>query len=288
MLRAVWVLLPVLAAPALADALEGWSTAPRTTAEAMAWLAWATGVVAVLSPRAMGLTYLRVAAPAALLTGLAALPSTGPVEGAAAGGAGALATALVVLPEVAEAFANGTAYGNERRFTLRTPLLVAWLAAPLAAATVAAGVVAGPLLLAGGRLVAGVPVTAAGLAAAAFLARSLHALSMRWLVAVPGGLVVHDPLTLSDPVLLPHDRLRRLAPLPRDGDGPEPPTGAVDLRLGVSGGSLVAELHEPASLPVVGRNRRIAELVETRHVVVAVSRPGAALEAARRRRVAVG
>ena len=48
----------------------------------------------------------------------------------------------------------------------------------------------------------------------AVLIRSLIALDHRWIVLVPAGLVVVDPLTFPDPVLLPREHIASLAPRP--------------------------------------------------------------------------
>lgn len=269
-LRAAWVLLPVGLGPALADALSGWDSAPQATAEALLWGGWGLGLVAVLAPRPAALTVVRVGAGLALAIGAAAAPGADPVDAAGAGLLGAVAVALATLPEISQAFGDAIAYGDERRLPLRTPATIALLAAPLATLVVGAGLTAGPLLLADGNLALGIPITAVGLPVVALLARSLHALSLRWLILVPGGVVLHDPLTLVDPVLLPRDRLAGFEPGAADD--------ALDLRLGATRGSITAHLVD--RLPfAVGRGGRKAEVVEADRVVVALARPGAALEA---------
>ena len=107
------------------------------------------------------------------------------------------------LPAVSFACANGVAYGDERRYPLRTPPVL-WLGPlPVAPLLVAAGLAGGPLLLADGRVVAGIVTIVVGFLVAALAARSLHSLSGRWAVLVPAGLVLVDSMTLPDPVLFP-------------------------------------------------------------------------------------
>lgn len=277
-LRAVWLLLPVGLGPALTDALSGWPNAPRSTAEAFLWAGWGLGLVAVLAPRPAALTVVRVGSGLALAVAAAAVPTASPLDAVGAGLLGALALTLATLPEVTQAFGDAIAYGDERRLPLRTPTTIARLAAPLAVLGLGAGLAAGPLLLADGNPVAGIALTLIGLPVAALLARSLHALSLRWLVLVPGGVVVHDPLTLVDPVLLPRDRLAGFE-LGSAGD-------ALDLRLGAARGSVTAHLVD--RLPfAVGRGGRRAEVVEADRVLVALARPGAGLAALSDHRVSV-
>ncbi|HVM39486.1 MAG TPA: hypothetical protein VM618_01765, partial [Acidimicrobiia bacterium] len=100
-------------------------------------------------------------------------------------------------------------------------------------------------------------------------------LSRRWLVLVPGGVVVHDPLTLADPVLCPRDRLAAV------DAGADP--DALDLRLGARGGAVTVRLTTAVPFAVMERNRRVANVVETDAVVVAVTRPGTFLATAQRK-----
>src|SRR3954465_9856262 len=64
--RIAWFGLPLAAGPALAHGLRDASTPVQVVASALAWLLWGGGAVAVLVPRTVSLTALRVGAPAAL------------------------------------------------------------------------------------------------------------------------------------------------------------------------------------------------------------------------------
>ena len=135
----------------------------------------------------------------------------------------------------------GSSYGDERRMPLRVPGPL--LAGPLVLvwAVAVAGVAAGPLLLAARQWVAGAAAMAAGLPAAGVAVRSMHTLARRWLVFVPNGLVVHDPLVLVEPVLLRRADVRSLGPAPAD-------TAALDLTRGALGLALEVRLVPPVSL----------------------------------------
>jgi hypothetical protein len=115
-------------------------------------------------------------------------------------------------------------------------------------------------------------------------ARALHALSRRWIVLVPAGVVVADPLTLADPTLFLREHVRilravhaRVAPTP----------AVVDLRLGASWGSMLITLDDEADLVRAGRGRRGGTGVHASGVVVAVDHRDELLAAASKRRVLV-
>jgi hypothetical protein len=246
------------------------------------WGVWVAVLLALLIPRPVGLTVIRTAAADGLVLAFVTAPATTPTRAVLAITSIALVAGLVSLPSLGSWCVNGPAYGGERRFPLRVPpplyfgtLPVAVLAAPL-------GATAGPLLLADGRIVPGLLATVAGGPLAAALARSLHSLSRRWLVLVPAGLVVHDPLTLADPVLFPRERIARL-----ECTTVVLPDGTLDLRLSARGGTLVVTLTDDAPLLAAGRGRRPPERVTPRVLAVAPSRPGAVLAAARARRIPV-
>lgn len=277
--RAVWLVLPLVTGPAIGAALDEASRPVQVVASVGAWAAWATVLVATLVPTTVSLTALRVAAPSAVVAALAALVAEGTEPATVLGLVGALVAALVALaPETAEAFVDGSSYGDERRLPLRTP--VGLLAGPveLAWLAVVAGAATGPLLLAAEQWVAGAVALAVGLPAAVWGARVLHTLARRWLVFVPTGLVVHDPLTLLDPVLLRRNRVASLGPAPADSD-------ARDLTGGAPGLALEVRFTEPVELLPAAPRGATAALVEVPAVLVTPARPGRVVDEARRRRL---
>src|SRR6185503_314070 len=134
---------------------------------------------------------------------------------------------------VAHAAANSIAYGDESRFLLRTPISLLLRPVPLAILLTGAGACAGPLLLADGRIVSGLVVTVVGFAVAFAMVRSLHSLARRFLVFVPAGVVVADPLTLADPVLMRREQITRIGQ-----PDAEPADETLDLRLGTRAGTI--------------------------------------------------
>ena len=279
--RLAWVLLPVSAGGALGDALASWSTSPARVAAVFLWSAWAIGLVALLAPRPWGLTALRIVAPAAVVLTLASVTSTTTASAILAGSTVIVAAVLALSSSVAQTAANSIAYGDEMRFPLRTPASLLVGPVPLAVVLIGAGACAGPLLLADGRVVAGVVACALGLPVAFAMVRSLHSLARRFLVLVPAGVVVADPLTLADPVLMRREQIARIGHL-RNG---ESPAGALDLRLGSRVGTIELALREPQSF-ARRRGRRDAELCEAGILLVAAARAAAFVTTAGERRIA--
>lgn len=284
--RAAWAVLAVGAGPAFADALDGASRPVQLVAALALWAGWAGVMAAALVPSAPTLTVLRLAAPAPLVAAVAAA-SAGPAgaDDAVAIALGIAVVGTALLPALTDAFVDGSSYGSERRFALRTPpslLLgpapVAWLLAVALPATAA-------LLLAAEAWLAGVVAGAAGVVGARLGVPAIHRLSRRWLVFVPAGVVVHDHVALADPVLLRRNSLRAIGPAPADAVE----RGAHDLTLGASGLALQLALLRATEVAVArgsGRRREAVPVRAERYIVTPV-RPGAVLAEARARRYAV-
>jgi hypothetical protein len=277
--RVTWLLLPLVAGPALGAALDGASRAVQLVASIGAWTGWAAVLVATLVPTTVSLTALRVAAPSAVAASSVALVAEGVTATAVVGVAGALMTAFAALaPETAEAFVDGSSYGDERRFPLRTPAGLLLGPVELAWAAVAAGAVAGPLLLAARQWALGGVALALGVPAVWWGARVLHTLARRWLVFVPTGVVIHDQLALVDPVLLRRSVVASFGPAPAATD-------ALDLTGGAPGLALEIRLADQVELMQATRRGRAPELVAAKALLVTPARPGRAVDEARRRRL---
>lgn len=276
LVRAAWGVLPLVAGPSLAAALDPRSGAVRTVATIGLWAAWTLVLLASLVPHPIALTTLRIGAPAGALATIAPVLAG---EGSAwAAGAGAVAAGLTMLPETAVWFVNGPAYVNERRLPLRAPGPLVLGPIPLAWAVVVAAPVGAALLLAAEQWVLGGLAGLVGLPAAVVLARSLHSLSRRWVVFVPAGLVLHDPLSLVDPVLFPSKVVESLAPAPADTD-------ALDLTQGAMGLALELSLKEKIPMALTRRGGQDIETGSSARLMFTPTRPGLVLAEARRRRI---
>ncbi|HEY8544671.1 MAG TPA: hypothetical protein VIL36_06475 [Acidimicrobiales bacterium] len=284
--RGTWLLLPLLAGPVLAGALDDTARATQVVASLGLWVGWLAGLLATLVPRTVTLTVLRILAPAAVAAVAWAVvdagtgPDTTDAGWRVAGLAAVLVAAVVAFfPETGRLFVDGSSYGDEQRFPLRVPAPLLAGPVPLAWLAVAGGVAAGPLLLAAEAWVPGALALAAGLPAAWWGARALHVLARRWVVLVPAGMVLHDQLALADPILLRRDEVRALVPAPAD-------TEALDLTKGALGLALEVTLAGPAALTLapVGRTAT-AEAVKAERLLFTPTQPGALLAAARARRI---
>ena len=279
--RAVWAASAFACGPVFAAALDERSAPVRGVASVGLWAAWAGVLCASLILHPIGLTALRMATPALVACVVLAAVSGGPSPPSWASVVAALvvslaAALLAFAPETGGEFVNGPAYPNERRFLLRAPgpLLLGPLALSWAASV---GLpVAGVLLLAARQWAVGALVSVAGLVAAFVLVRSMHALSRRWLVFVPAGIVVHDPMTLADPVLFLREELVSFAPA-------EVGTDALDLTERAFGLALELRMASPAPLALVQVGSRVATMVEAGALLVTPTRPGAVLAYAGRR-----
>jgi hypothetical protein len=280
--RATWALLPLVVGPALGDALDGSSRAVALTGSVLAWGTWAVVLVAVLIPRTVSLTVLRIAAPAGLAAAnWAALTGDRGASDVAAVAWAAVTVVAAFAPTTGDSFVNGSSYGDERRMPLRVPGALLLGPLPLAWVAVVVPPVGAPLLLAAKQWVAGGLLAAAGVPVAVVAARALHGLARRWVVFVPAGLVLHDLQALVDPVLFPRTSIRRLGPAPVET------SDAVDLTQRALGLALELELVEPTEI-APRRSDRTVQVDTVQHLLFAPTRPGALLNEAARRRIAVG
>jgi hypothetical protein len=247
LLRVAWATLPLSSGNAAAAALRGWDTAPSVVAAVLLWSLWTVVLAATVVPRPVTFTITRVGTPlavaAALLAALTGRPS------ASAAFAAVVATivcwVLAALPWWGCACAQGAAYGDEERFPLKVPPALFIGILPFALAVIGLGIALGPLLIADGRWIVGAIVLVLGAPAAAVTGRLVHVFARRWLVLVPAGLVIADPMTLADPVLFMRPRIDAIGPAdPRQ----RPPSEALDLRLGAAFGSLAVLLHDDAEM----------------------------------------
>ncbi len=290
--RVIWLIAPLAIGPALARTLESRPSTPGLVVEIALWLLWFAVLVAVLTPSPRSLTICRIIGPAvvgAVLVAALAEGWSGSVVLAL--GVGALFTAVVFLPTFADRMINGSAYGSERRMALRPqafvllgPVQVAWL-------VVFAGLIVPPLLLLDERYVLAAMTAVAGGVAVWAGSRILHQLSRRWLVFVPAGFVIRDPMTLVDAVLLRRNEVTAVGPVvvdrTRRGDrSPSEVEGRIDLSGGAIGLALGVTLKQPT--PITIRKRGGLQNLEVDALVFSPTLPGAMLSEARIRGMKIG
>ena len=145
--------------------------------------------------------------------------------------------------EFGRGYIQASAYGAEARFGLRPPIgYLAGLRRHVAARPSSALVLAAARARRSG-LGLGIVCVVVAAAGLALLPRRWHQLSRRWLVLVPAGIVVHDPVVLADTLMLPR---RTIAGVVLDDLGAARQT-AADLTGPTPGLAVEIRLAEPAT-----------------------------------------
>ena len=263
--RAVWAAVGMLAPwDTVAD---GRTAAVSAVLRTWGWTSWLAVMVALFVPAALSLTAVRTLAPAVAVT---AYFMGNPVWAFPA----VVMLRVLLSRDVADVLVQGSAYGAETRFALRTP--VPYLApAVLVWSALVATTVGGSLLLAAGNPAAGIPVTAAGALLAWKVPVRLHRLSRRWLVVVPAGLVVHDHLVLGETMMVRRDHLGAVTLQESPGD-------EADLTGAVPGRRVRIVMTQPDKIILAPITIRTLGTTEALHVVsfaVAPLRAAAAVSA---------
>jgi len=234
--------------------------AGRVAAWSVAAIVFGAGVLALLRPGVAGLAALRLGSMG--LIGWLAAPSL--VARPPAVGGGLLALGLLIAglswsAPVAEACAQATAAAGERRFALATVPGLGFVLAPLAAA-VAVGGVTVPLFVAAGVFGRGRPLVALlllpGVAVAYGLGAPVYRLGRRWLVLVPSGVVVHDPMLFDDTYRLAPDEVGAVALTARGWRARLDAPDVLDATAGVERAlwiGLTTGLGAPRSRPGIRR-----------------------------------
>ncbi|MGE0140324.1 MAG: hypothetical protein AB7R77_21125 [Ilumatobacteraceae bacterium] len=272
--RATWLVVAVLGGSAIGDALADHSRGVQLTGTIGAWAGWGTVAVALVVPSTVSLTIVRTIVPASAVAAVvAAIGGAGATNSAVCIGSTVVTAALIGSAEVGQVFAQGSAYGHERRFVLRPPVayllpvVVTWC-------LLCAAAISGPLLLAARTWWAGVPVTVVALGGGWFLGRRFHVLSRRWLVLVPAGLVVHDPLVLAETFMMQKDSLESIGLALAD-------TQAADLTGPAAGHAVEVALRAMTTVVLAPtRAKPNGTALHVRSFLVTPTRPGRFLTAA--------
>lgn len=275
--RLAWLLVAIVGGSAIDAAVDGRSDAVRWTAAIGGWTLWGVVAAALAIESVRSLTIARIGTPLALVATVAAAIAGAPlVELVALGLPAFAATAAVSAAELGRRFVQASAYGDEERFPLRAPV-AAGAAAVTAWVVWALCLLSGPLLVAARSWIAGIVLSALAVAGTWFLVPRWHRLTQRWLVFVPAGLVVRDPVVLADTVMLRTAQVGELR-LARAG------TEAADLTGPASGYVVEVTTHESvtavyAFTPAHPNGRAI----HMTSFLVCPSRPGEALRVAAQR-----
>jgi hypothetical protein len=273
----------LLGGQAIGDAVAARSDAVQVVATVGAWVGWAVGAMALAVPGLVTLTVVRAVVPGAVVAAgvtLAAGAEGGLVLALAI--PAAVATVLVDAADTGREYVQASAYGDEQRFPLRPPL--GFLGATvLSWALWVAAVVAAPLAWAARGWILAAVSTIVALAATWLLPRRWHQLTRRWLVAVPAGLVIHDSVVLGETLMMQRRQIAELTLVE-----PRRAAAALDLTGPTPGPAVAITLGETATVVLAPRPATPrGQAIHLTALLVAPTRPGAALREAARRRLPV-
>lgn len=215
------------------------------------WLLWTTVGVSVLVPSPMSLTIVRIVVPLSVVVSFVA---TQPIAVFCS------VVALIVCASsvFVDAMVQGGAYGDEKRFALRTPLPYV-LPAILAWTIYTVSLVGGSLLLAAEQYIFGAILLVLGILLSWTIPKRLHRLARRWLVLVPVGVVVHDHLVLHETIMAPSAKIMSVVRMPDVGE-------AADLTGGTFGDRLTITLTEADKVVMSAITAKTLGTTEALHV----------------------
>jgi hypothetical protein len=243
------------------------STATSIALLAWGWALWVLTAIELLVPSPISLTTVRCVAPLAVIASFAAVSPLSIF-------ASVVALIIVFSPLFADVMVQGGAYGEEKRFALRTPVpqmaptVVAW-------AVLSFALIGGSLLVTQQQYITGVPLVIIGIVLATRVPKMLHRHARRWLVVVPAGIVIHDHLVLAETVMSPRSKIASLTVVADAGE-------SADFTGGVAGSRLAVQLREADKIVLSRITAKILKTTEALHVTtfsVAPRRLAAALAA---------
>ena len=255
--------------------LDDRSDAVQITGTALAWAVWGVVVIASYISHPITLTVLRIGIP--VVTGFMIFVAVTQGFSGSQIISAAVSVAVLLLSfsaEIGGIYVQASAYGDEKRFALRPPVV---LVAPILLSTMVAdlSIIALPLLVAARNwTVAAVALVSLYLSVRYLLPR-IHLLSRRWLVFVPAGVVVHDEIVLSINLMIKKQDLAQVQ-LARDN------SAAADLSALTWGVPLEFSFNKPLDVALSSIGAKHLNSVSAIHatsIIIAPSRPGAVLTA---------
>ena len=266
--------LPFIGA-GVGELLDDRSASVQITGTTVAWVVWGAVVIASFISHPITLTVLRIGTPvvAAFIVFLAVTQgsSGSQIIGAAVGVAILL---LSFSAEIGGIYVQASAYGDEKRFALRPPVV---LIAPVLLSVLIAdlSILGLPMLVAAKNWAVAIIALIGFFISIKYLLPRIHLLSRRWLVFVPAGIVVHDEIVLSINLMIRKQDLLQMQ-LARDN------SAAADLSALTWGVPLELSFNKPldVSLTAIGaKHLKAVSAIHAQSVLIAASRPGSVLNA---------
>ncbi|MGA0117972.1 MAG: hypothetical protein ACO3JF_06215 [Ilumatobacteraceae bacterium] len=227
------------------------STATSIAYLSWGWALWLVTAVALLVPSPLSLTAMRCISPVAVIASFGAVSPLSIF-------ASLVALIIGFSPLFADVMVQGGAYGEERRFALKTPVpqmlptVIAW-------SVLSFSLIGGTLLTTDEQFAVGIPLLVIGVILATRVPKLLHRHSRRWLVIVPAGIVVHDHLVLAETVMSPRSKIASLTTVAEAGE-------SADFTGGVAGQRLAVQLREADKIVLSRITAKILGTTEALHV----------------------
>ena len=223
------------------------------------WILWVIAALASWILHPISLTAIRLSSPVVFIFLIAQLPAEEfEVLPVAVATASLVALLLIYTSDFGVTQVQAGAYGNERRFLLRIPVSLA-LPSLLTWAVLAALFVVSDNLL-GNELWVGSSMVSVCTAAAIWkFTPQLHRLSLRWLVKVPAGWVIHDGVLLAENLLLRTHNITTMQMAPAE-------TEAIDLSGITYGIPLEISLREITDVRLTPLLSKVTKTVDALHV----------------------
>ena len=246
---ATWIVLGV-AAP-WQQLSNDYSSAVGIVLTVWGWLFFLAVAIGALVPSPLSLTVTKCITP---LMVMCAFMAASPV-----GIFGALAAFIITWSALfADVMVQGSAYGEETRFALRTPVPY-WAPTVVAWSLLSGSLLGGSLLLAAQAYFVGAPLLLIGVVLARTVPRRLHRLSRRWLVIVPAGVVVHDHLVLAETMMSMRSKILSISKVAEPGE-------TADFTGGVTGPRIAVHLKESDKVALSNITAKTLGTVNALHV----------------------
>ena len=263
--RVGWVVTAVAVSQAMNPLNSG------VTVTLALWILWIVGAVAVFVGSPLTLTLARTSLPLGPVSATAVLIAGGDVVLGMIGlVTGVIAAFAMSSAELGQRWVQFAAYGSEQRFPLRPPLGYVIPAVFLWMLMAACGISA---MIAAERAqwVAAVALGVCAIALGVLGSTRWHRLSCRWLVFVPAGVVIHDPVVLLETAMWRSHVVSSI-------ELASVATEAADLTGPATGPALEISLRSSETVIMsAGRSVPEGRAIHLTTALVAPSRPGAAL-----------
>ncbi len=253
--------------------LDDRSDAVQITGTALAWAVWGVVVIASYISHPITLTVLRIGTPVVASFMIFVAVTQGFSGSQIISAAVSVAVLLLSFSaEIGAIYVQASAYGDEKRFALRPPVV---LVAPILLSALVAdlSILGLPMLVAAKNWSVAAVALIGFFVSGKYLLPSIHLLSRRWLVFVPAGIVVHDEVVLSINLMIRKQELLQIK-LARDN------SAAADLSALTWGVPLEFSFNKPLDVALTSIGAKHLNSVSAIHaqsVLVATSRPGAVL-----------